>query len=379
MGKRRRSSSVDPSQGEASADETRESYSTRLRPQSDLRQPNRLAYRDTPKKDKGKALVNGKSVAPKGGKKKCSDAKKRAAFQLLPAPDLYAANLFTWMKPPKFIENVAPIERVTCVVDAGGDSSAIPSCSSAVPSDWVCSPAVSKAKRQPRRDDRDANIFTSLGEEMRSILTRMYMECGPSNLGIPSWYWRLLRPCDRFLLLKRLFVVDLWLPPTEAQVINGIERPDFADAKKLIRNLKQLHVVFIPDPEATKERKIVIRAHLFEIQDMIRHPRKTRRFQEVKHLTVTVDVRNHGRLNICLAGDNFHLKLWTNEKDFSRFTGQYQREVFPSVGRTFRASACMEDSLTKDADYLASKRVSIRKSFQEMESDSEWRPSDANT
>ena len=72
----------------------------------------------------------------------------------------------------------------------------------------------------------------------------MFTESAPLDVGIPSWFWGHLRPCDRFLLLKRLFVVDL--VPMDAAVINSIDSPDFSDAKKVIKNLSQLHIVISP-------------------------------------------------------------------------------------------------------------------------------------
>jgi len=353
MAKRRRSSS---------AESTGDSVSSRLRPKDGLRRPDRLAYGNPDTQDPSKNV-----------KKERKAHTKR--FKWPPPPlDLYSENRFTWKQRPKFLEYSAPIDGISGVYDAGGDArpgvgasdcSASLDCAASDFSFGFIYKTKSNRNRPAAANNRDASIYRQLQEETRGILTRMYMEDAPSDFGIPSWFWGHLRPCDRFLLLKRLFVVDL--APLDAAVINGIDNPNFSDAKKIVKNLTQLQIVVSPDAAQTNSMRIPnICARLFEVHDKVRHPRRSRKLQDARTFSVTVDKRNHGRLNFFLSGESFALKLWTDDQDFSRFVGHYQREVFPSVMAEFRASVLMEDYLTRDEDFLASKKMSIQSSFRDV-------------
>jgi len=229
---------------------------------------------------------------------------------------------------------------------------------------------ISVVKYSRPLNEHDAIIFRQFQRELRLILASMYADAAPFGFHIPAWFWERLRPCDRFLLMKRLFVVDL--SSIDGAIINNVadNRPDFADARRIVNKLNQLHVVVGPDADQTNAMKVPnVCAHLLEVYEYARHPGNTRKLQEAKHFSVSVDAQNSGRLNICLLGDGFLLKLWTDDRDFSRFTGQYQKVVFPGVRASFRAEACMEDSLSLDSDYLESKRVSIRRAFQKVVED----------
>jgi len=345
MPKRRLYNEDDPDRAPEDADQR--SYTAKLRPVNGLRCPDRLTYQDhrQPKKGKGKGS-QGKSTLIKG--------KARQRFiPTTPVRDLYAENLFTWIRRPKFLEDFSS--------DAsGGAFSLLPSPDVASTS----SSLISVVKSSRPVNDHDAIVFRQFQREFRLILTSMYADVAPFGFHIPAWFWDRLRPCDRFLLMKRLFVVDL--SSIDGAVINNV-----AD-NRIVNKLKQLHVVVGPDADQTNAMKIPnVCAHLLEVYEFARHPRNTRKLQDAKHFSVSVDAHNSGRLNICLLGDGFLLKLWTDDRDFSRFTGQYQKEVFLptkslSVRASFRAEACMEDSLSLDSDYLESKRVSIRRAFQKV-------------
>ena len=77
-----------------------------------------------------------------------------------------------------------------------------------------------------------------------SDIGSMYIDYAPPDFGVPDWFWGHLRPCDRFLLLKRILVVDL--TSVDSEIINAIDRPDFSNARKTVKKLKQLHVIVSP-------------------------------------------------------------------------------------------------------------------------------------
>ena len=98
----------------------------------------------------------------------------------------------------------------------------------------------------------------------------MYADAAPFGFHIPAWFWERLRPCDRFLLMKRLFVVDL--SSIDGAIINNVadNRPDFADARRIVNKLNQLHVVVGPVYMCTHKSWLHLESCLRHASEMLR-------------------------------------------------------------------------------------------------------------